>query len=118
MDTDSINDRFKYLIAQLFDGNTTKFGREFNIPQSTMKDIIGAKQNAPSLETLKKIISNKKYKVNPDWLILNEGEYQRSQSDKIPEDTVEKINDLREVINLQKRVLASQEEELKRLRGS
>lgn len=117
MDTESINDRFKYLIAQLFGGNATKFAREFDIPQSTMKDIVGAKMNAPSLETLKKIIANKQYKINPDWLILNEGEFQRTITEKQSEESIEKISDLRETINLQKKVLEMQEDELKRLRG-
>lgn len=81
-----------------------------------MKDILGAKKNAPSFETIRKLLGNKDHRISADWLIFKKGDFQKSLVPKPSFEIVEKISDMKETIALQKKILAMQDEELRRLK--
>jgi len=114
-DGEYLIERIKYLIKHLFDGNNSKFGREFDIPQATLKDIVGKKKNVPRFDTLKKILINENYPISSDWLMLNIGGFQKPLVEKSSEEMLKKIEDLEETIALQNRLIKMQDGELKRL---
>ena len=70
----TVNNRLKCIIDELFDGNVSAFSRATNISQSTLKDIVGGKMNKPSCGVLEKIASVKTLNVSMEWLLTGEGE--------------------------------------------
>lgn len=49
----SINERIKYIVDTFFKGNTTKMAKSVFVSQSTLRDIVGERNSAPSFETMK-----------------------------------------------------------------
>lgn len=45
----TINDRIKRIVNELFNGNTSSFARQINVPQPTLKDIVGGKLSTQEL---------------------------------------------------------------------
>lgn len=52
----TINDRIKRIVNELFNGNTSSFARQINVPQPTLKDIVGGKLSTPRADVLEKNI--------------------------------------------------------------
>lgn len=115
IERDLLIERIKHLIKHISNGNVTDFGREFKIPQATLKDIVGKKKNVPNFFTLKKILVNEKHLISPDWLVLNIGDFQRTLDEKPSAEILKKIKDLEDTIALQNRLIKMQDEKLEKL---
>lgn len=70
----NINERIKHIVDECFDGNVSAFARAINVPQPTLKDIVGGKLNKPSYAVLEKIVNSTSLKISPDWLLSGKGE--------------------------------------------
>lgn len=69
----TINERIKYISDTLFDGNVSAFGRHINVPQPTLKDVVGGKLSTPRFDLLEKIVNDKSLNINSEWLMTGEG---------------------------------------------
>lgn len=69
----TINERIKCISEVLFDGNVSAFARQVNVPQPTMKDVVGGKLSSPRFDLLDKIINDKSLNISPEWLMTGEG---------------------------------------------
>ena len=70
----TINDRIKRIVNELFNGNTSSFARQINVPQPTLKDIVGGKLSTPRADVLEKIFGDKSLNISAEWLLGGEGE--------------------------------------------
>lgn len=70
----TINERVKLISEKYFKGNTSAMARAISVKQSTLRDIIGERQSAPSYETLKAIVDYATININSDWLMLGKGD--------------------------------------------
>jgi hypothetical protein len=73
-------DRIQQIIDFYFNGNLNKACREFDIPQSSLINVVKGKRNKPSFDNIYKIASNLKYPINLQWLILGVGEISDTKS--------------------------------------
>lgn len=69
---ETINDRIKIIISELFEGNASAFAREAKIKQPTLNTIIGERKSKPSYEILNAITLN--LNINAEWLLTGKGE--------------------------------------------
>ena len=76
----SINERVAHIIEQFFEGNTTQRAKSVFVKQSTLRDIVGDRQSAPSFETMKQIVANEALGISPAWLLTGEGEMLREEN--------------------------------------
>jgi len=105
---ETINDRFLFIANTHFGGNISKMAREFDIRQSTLKDITSGRKNAPAYETIIKVLSSRNFKFNSDWLLLGINEQdcsKREISELDADDRDERIRELKYTIELQKKLI-------------
>ena len=76
----SINERIKYIVDTFFKGNTTQMAKSVFVKQSTLRDIVGERNSAPSFETMKQIVDSASLNINPAWLLTGQGEVQTSEN--------------------------------------
>lgn len=76
----SINERIKYIVDTFFKGNTTQMAKSVFVSQSTLRDIVGERNSAPSFETMKQIVDSATLKISPAWLLTGQGEVQTSEN--------------------------------------
>ena len=63
-----VQDRIQMIIDIYFDGNLNRACREFDIPQSSLINVVKGKRNKPSFDNICKLTSNQKYRVSLHWL--------------------------------------------------
>ena len=103
---EEVQDRVLKLIDYHFEGNLAKACREFDIPQSSLTNIVRGKRNKPSFDNIIKIVSHPKYHVSLEWFVLGVGEISDIKmltiSEKKNEDYKLKYEDAKdEIIKLQ-----------------
>jgi phage repressor protein C with HTH and peptisase S24 domain len=76
----SINERIKYIVDTFFKGNTTKMAKSVFVSQSTLRDIVGERNSAPSFETMKQIVDSATLRINPVWLLTGQGGVQTGEN--------------------------------------
>ncbi|MBD9179521.1 MAG: hypothetical protein EGP82_10185 [Odoribacter splanchnicus] len=76
----TINDRIKCIADTLFNGNVSAFARQINVPQPTLKDVVGGKLSTPRFDLLEKIINDKSLNISSEWLLTGEGSMFRKNS--------------------------------------
>ena len=81
MDMSTINDRIKKIVDELFNGNVSAFARKINIPQPTLKDIVGGKLSTPRADILEKIFGDESLNVSAEWLLSGKGEMLKNISE-------------------------------------
>lgn len=77
----TINDRIKKIVDELFNGNVSAFARKINIPQPTLKDIVGGKLSTPRADILEKIFGDESLNVSAEWLLSGKGEMLKNISE-------------------------------------
>jgi len=77
---EDVQDRVIMLINHHFDGNLAKACREFDIPQSSLTNVVRGKRNKPSFDNILKMVSHPKYYISLQWLILGIGEISDNKS--------------------------------------
>lgn len=80
-----VQDRIQMIIDIYFDGNLNRACREFDIPQSSLINVVKGKRNKPSFDNICKLTSNQKYRVSLHWLIFEIGEMSDNKSITISE---------------------------------
>lgn len=70
----TINERIKHIVDECFNGNVSAFSRAIDVPQPTLKDIVGGKFSKPSYSVLEKIVNAESLKISSDWLLSEKGE--------------------------------------------
>lgn len=77
----SINERIKHITNTLFNGNVSAFARQINVPQPTLKDIVGGKLSTPRADLLEKIVCDKSLNISSDWLLTGNGDMLKNISE-------------------------------------
>lgn len=93
----SINERIKYIVDTFFKGNTTQMAKSVFVKQSTLRDIVGERNSAPSFETMRQIVDSATLNINPAWLLTGQGEVQKSKGNVkvfVPEDLPKQVGKL------------------------
>lgn len=75
--TMTINERIKHIVDECFNGNVSAFSRAIDVPQPTLKDIVGGKFSKPSYSVLEKIVNAESLKISSEWLLSEKGEMVR-----------------------------------------
>lgn len=88
---ETINDRIKLVVDELFGGNISAFCRSAGIKQPTINTILGTRQSKPSYDVINAIASSG-LGVSLEWLVTGYGEMKRAEDVKdeareIPLDT-------------------------------
>ena len=73
----TINERIKHIVDEYFNGNVSAFSRAIDVPQPTLKDIVGGKFSKPSYSVLEKIVNAESLNISSDWLLSEKGEMTR-----------------------------------------
>jgi hypothetical protein len=68
----TINDRFKEIIRQLYNGNKRAFSFRIGVSPTVIENVVGVRNGNPSYEVIHKVCANAN--INPTWLILEKGE--------------------------------------------
>ena len=85
----TINDRIKRIVNELFNGNTSSFARQINVPQPTLKDIVGGKLSTPRADVLEKIFGDKSLNISAEWLLGGEGEMIKNISESDSQNNIQ-----------------------------
>lgn len=93
----TINDRIKKIVDELFNGNVSAFARKINIPQPTLKDIVGGKLSTPRADILEKIFGDKSLNVSAEWLLSGKGEMLKNISENSEATNNIKLPDVPEI---------------------
>jgi len=84
---EDVQDRVIMLINHHFDGNLAKACREFDIPQSSLTNVVRGKRNKPSFDNILKMVSHPKYYISLPWLILGVGNITDNETTPAPINT-------------------------------
>ena len=68
----SINERFKTIIEQLYNGNKRAFSMAIGVTPTVVENVVGTRQGKPSFDVIEKVCANAN--ISADWLILGRGE--------------------------------------------
>lgn len=68
-----VNDRIKQIITHFCNGKKSNFAQMIGVTPSVVGNITGERNGNPSFEVLQKILNAFAY-INPEWLILGNGE--------------------------------------------
>lgn len=95
----TINERIRNLAEVLFKGNISAFARAINVPQPTLKDIVGGRLSKPRYEVLEKIVNAVPLNISSEWLLTGKGEMLREEekeyeNPKLVTSTYEEIKQL------------------------
>lgn len=70
----SVNERVKFLVDNLCEGNVSRFAKEIGVSHTSINTLMpGDRGSKPGFETIAKI-STRYPEVNIDWLITGQGE--------------------------------------------
>lgn len=75
---ESVNERIRKICKFFYKNNASEMAREIDVPQSTLRDIIGNKGNKPSYDTLEAVIKRTK-RIDSEWLMIGKGEMLKSE---------------------------------------
>lgn len=93
----TINERIRYIVDHFFNGNATQMAKAVFVKQSTIRDIVGDRNSAPSFETMRQIVDSATIDISPAWLLTGQGEIQRNKGELkvfIPEDLPKQVGRL------------------------
>lgn len=93
----TINERIRYIVDHFFNGNATQMAKTVFVKQSTIRDIVGDRNSAPSFETMRQIVDSATIDISPAWLLTGHGEIQRDKGELkvfIPEDLPKQVGKL------------------------
>jgi hypothetical protein len=68
----TINERFKEVIKELYNGNKRAFSFKIGVSPTVIENVVGVRNGNPSYEVIYKVCANAN--INPAWLILEKGE--------------------------------------------
>lgn len=78
----SINQRFKLICDNLFNGNISEMSRQCNINRGTLRDIIGDRQSEPRHEAIRNVVESP-FDISSEWLVTGKGEMLISNQETI-----------------------------------
>ena len=76
----TINDRFKEIINNLYNGNQASFAKAIDVSPTVIANVVGKRQGKPSYDVIEKICANAN--ISPSWLLIGEGEMIRPDNDQ------------------------------------
>lgn len=68
----TINQRFKLICDNLFNGNISEMSRQCNINRGTLRDIIGDRQSEPRHDAILNVVESP-YNISAKWLVSGDG---------------------------------------------
>lgn len=77
---ETINERIRSIVSELFNNNVSAFSRGTDIKQTTINDIVGGRLNKPSFDVISKIYNANTLNISLDWLINGEGDMLKSNT--------------------------------------
>lgn len=122
----SINERFKFLINELYLNNKRSFSMAIGVNPTVIENIVGKRGGNPSFEVVQKVLFANA-NISADWLILGNGSMLRDEKKQevnapevhiVDNNSMGFILDRYEALAAENGILKKEIEDLKRSRNS